>query len=1242
MNGSPKRGSSRPHSTWRVLFRAMAAAAVAGALLLGFLVVPGVSSAATPSASPATTASGTYVPVTPTRITDTRAGSGEPNAGDTIGPAASLTVQVGGVGGVPSNASVAVLNVTAINPTVDGFLSVNPGGQTGVPTVSNLNFVAGQTVANLVTVPLSASGAVSIFNHDGNTDVAVDVFGYYTPTPATDGSGLYNSVTPFRALGNLQSGAPIGPGGTTAVTVTGGGTGVPTSASAVVVNLTAASGTTPSFLTSYAAGTSQPIVSNLNFVANQVVANRATVPVGTGGQIEVFNHDGTVNVDVDISGYYTSAGGTGSTFVPVTPERLTDTRSSTNGTPIAPNSTEQFNLTAADIPANARAVATNVTAVAGNAPGFLTVYPTSITTGPPTASDVNWSANQVVPNFTIAPTQGTGSVNIFNNNGATLDVVIDAFGYFAPTPRVVVTANPGDIAPGTGTAVITATVSQPDGSPVGNDAAHIAASGPANVCGTLSPLSTVTNASGKATFNYSAGTASGVCTFTVTESSQSGKGTVAITQGNVIALTSASASVPADGTTTDALTAHVSTGGGPVVGDAVTFTASATPAGACGLLSPTTVNTDSSGNAVATYTSSTTPGFCAVTATESGSGNTSSTSINQTASSTVATVAVAATPPSITADGTSTSSITATVTGAASAPIVGDQVMFSVSSGGGTFVNAFATTNASGVATVTYTSSTSVGSFTITAQEANGANSGQGTITQTAIPFAVALSASPTSLPDNGLATSSLNVTITVPGGGPAGSGLAVGITSSGTCGSISSTAGTTAPGGTFTTTYQAGTTTGSCTITATGGPQNAAAPPVIITQTLSPPPSPAYAIAVTASPTSIQANAAASSTISATVTTDSGSTPVPGDPVTFTAGTGCGSLSAATATTSTSGVATTTLTATVTPGPCQITAVEADSAQSGSTNVTQVPATNAVTLSPPGTTNLLGNGTSTQDFTVRLTPAVFGGSVANDTVNFTVTGNPGAACGSVSPTSANTGTGSTVSATYTTSTTPGFCTVTATETATGASGTALIDQTQNPTPTGNAVAVVATPAFILADGSATSTITATVTSTSGPVSGDTVQFSPSGTGIGTLSASFAATNGSGVASVTYTASTTLYATATVTATEANGGASGNATVEQVPNVAVVATPTSVAPSGTSAITVTVTHQGVGVPGLLIGIGVSGVCGTVNPNFGNTLQNGTFTTTYTGPSSGAAPGSTCNLIAGVQGVNTPFTITNTG
>ena len=65
-----------------------------------------------------------------------------------------------------------------------------------MPTVSNLNFTPGVTVANLVTVPLSSSGMVSIFNHAGSTNVVVDVDGYYTSTPSTNGSGLYNSISP--------------------------------------------------------------------------------------------------------------------------------------------------------------------------------------------------------------------------------------------------------------------------------------------------------------------------------------------------------------------------------------------------------------------------------------------------------------------------------------------------------------------------------------------------------------------------------------------------------------------------------------------------------------------------------------------------------------------------------------------------------------------------------------------------------------------------------------------------------------------------------------------------------------------------------------------------------------------------------------------------------------------------------------------------------------------------------------
>jgi hypothetical protein len=372
--------------------------------------------------------------VTPFRITDTRTGSGAPNAGMTLTAAGTLNVQVTGLGTVPAGASAAVLNVTAVDPTASGFLTVFPEGTT-LPLVSSLNFTPGVNVANLVTVPLSSAGGVSIYNSAGSTNVVVDVEGYYTSTPSTNGSGLYNAISPVRALGTLQHGATVAANTSVPVTVTGTLIGVPATATAVVANVTAAFGTASSFLTVYPAGVTMPTASNLNFVADQVVANRVTVGVGTGGQIEVYNHTGTVNVDLDVDGYYTGSGGTGSYFVPITPVRVADTRTASlvgTETPIAPSTSESFNLatTASGIPATSTSVAANFTVVAGDAPGYLTVYPGTSTTTNPVASDVNWVANEIVPNFTIADTAGTGNVEVYNSHGATINLVIDAFGYF--------------------------------------------------------------------------------------------------------------------------------------------------------------------------------------------------------------------------------------------------------------------------------------------------------------------------------------------------------------------------------------------------------------------------------------------------------------------------------------------------------------------------------------------------------------------------------------------------------------------------------------------------------------------------------------------------------------------------------------------------------------------------------------------------------------------------------------------
>ena len=192
----------------------------------------------------------TYVPLTPSRITDTRAGSGYPNAGSTLGAGGSLNVQVTGAGAVPTTGVTAVVvNVTVVGPTASSYLTVFPEGTTQ-PGVSNVNFTPGQTLANLATVPLGSQGGITVYNYTGSVNVVVDVEGYYTTTPQT--SGLYNPVNPLRVLGTLAGGASIGPGASTAVTVAGVD-GVPADASAVVANVTVAGSSGPGFLTVFPA-----------------------------------------------------------------------------------------------------------------------------------------------------------------------------------------------------------------------------------------------------------------------------------------------------------------------------------------------------------------------------------------------------------------------------------------------------------------------------------------------------------------------------------------------------------------------------------------------------------------------------------------------------------------------------------------------------------------------------------------------------------------------------------------------------------------------------------------------------------------------------------------------------------------------------------------------------------------------------------------------------------------------------
>jgi hypothetical protein len=117
-----------------------------------------------------------FVGVTPTRIFDTRDGTGGPAGA--LGPGASRLITVAGANGIPSGATAVVANVTVTDTTGASYLTAWPDLATR-PMASDLNWVVGQTVPNLVVVGLGTNGKLDIYNAAGSTNVIVDVVGYY-------------------------------------------------------------------------------------------------------------------------------------------------------------------------------------------------------------------------------------------------------------------------------------------------------------------------------------------------------------------------------------------------------------------------------------------------------------------------------------------------------------------------------------------------------------------------------------------------------------------------------------------------------------------------------------------------------------------------------------------------------------------------------------------------------------------------------------------------------------------------------------------------------------------------------------------------------------------------------------------------------------------------------------------------------------------------------------------------------
>jgi hypothetical protein len=240
-----------------------------------------------------------YRPLRPARVLDTRDSTGDVST--RVGPRQTVTTRVAGRGGVPADAAVVALNITAVTPSRSSFLTLYPS-QLPRPVVSNLNVGRGEVVNNFVLAQVGTDGRVAIYNHDGQVDVVLDVVGYL---PA--GAG-YTPLPPARVLDtrNRTDGDHAQPlqRRQTVSQVVAGRRGVPADATAVAVNVTAVNPTHASYLTGFPTGTPRPTVSALNFGPGGVVGNFVLAELGSNGAIDLYNHEGSTDVVIDIVGYY--------------------------------------------------------------------------------------------------------------------------------------------------------------------------------------------------------------------------------------------------------------------------------------------------------------------------------------------------------------------------------------------------------------------------------------------------------------------------------------------------------------------------------------------------------------------------------------------------------------------------------------------------------------------------------------------------------------------------------------------------------------------------------------------------------------------------------------------------------------------------------------------------------------------------------------------------------------------------
>lgn len=250
-------------------------------------------------------AGATYHALTPVRLLDSRFANGLTGAF----PAHTVrTFDVAGRGGVPAAAKAVTGNLTVVSQTAAGYVTLGPVLADN-PSTSTINFPAGDTRANGITVRLATDGSLSaiyIAPLGRSTHLIFDVTGYYLQ----DLTGA--KFVPLAPARLLDSRFGTGLSGAFSANVARtldveGNVGVPTAAVAISGNLTVVNQTAAGYVSMTQATTNTPTTSTINFPVGDVRANGVTGPTSGAGNVGLVYkapNGRTAHLILDVTGYF--------------------------------------------------------------------------------------------------------------------------------------------------------------------------------------------------------------------------------------------------------------------------------------------------------------------------------------------------------------------------------------------------------------------------------------------------------------------------------------------------------------------------------------------------------------------------------------------------------------------------------------------------------------------------------------------------------------------------------------------------------------------------------------------------------------------------------------------------------------------------------------------------------------------------------------------------------------------------